>query len=68
MGRPLQVDWQDSENDLRSRYLEETDHQDRTRLSEAEEQALIQEAREGKLRTIWDGVEWTQSEAGVEYS
>ena len=32
MGRPLQVDWQDSENDLRSRYLEETDHQDRTRL------------------------------------
>ena len=38
------------------------------RLSEEEEQALIQEAREGKLRTIWDGVEWTQSEAGVEYS
>jgi transposase len=32
MGRPLQVDWQDSENDLRERYLEETDHQDRTRL------------------------------------
>ena len=32
MGRPLQVDWQDSENGLRERYLEETDHQDRTRL------------------------------------
>jgi transposase len=32
MGRPLQVDWQDSENDLRERYLEETDHQDRMPL------------------------------------
>ena len=36
MGRPLQVDWQDSENDLQARYLEryleEIDHQDRTRL------------------------------------
>ena len=38
------------------------------RLSEAEEQALIQEAREGKLRTIWDGVEWAREEAGVEYT
>ena len=124
MGRPLQVDWQDSENDLRARYLEETDHQDRTRLhalwltrtgrpmsevaeivgvcyesvrrwvdwyrsggleevlsrrhggsggreprlSEEEEQALIEKACEGKLRTIWDGVEWARSEAGVEYT
>ena len=37
MGRPLLVDWQDSENDLQARYLEryleEIDHQDRTRLS-----------------------------------
>jgi len=38
------------------------------RLSEAEEQALIQKAREGELRTIWDGVEWARSEANVEYS
>ena len=32
MGRSLQVDWQHSEQTLRERYLEETDHQDRTRL------------------------------------
>ena len=38
------------------------------RLSEEEEQALLQKAREGKLRTIWDGVEWARSEADVEYS
>jgi len=38
------------------------------RLSEDEEQALLERAREGKLRTIWDGVEWARSEAGVEYS
>ena len=30
-GRPLQIDCQDSENDIRERYLEETDQQDRTR-------------------------------------
>lgn len=32
MGRPLKVDWQDSENALKKRYLNETDHQDRMRL------------------------------------
>lgn len=39
-----------------------------SRLSEKEEQALIEKARAGELRTIWDGVEWARSEAGVEYS
>ena len=38
------------------------------RLSEEQQQALIGKAREGKLRTIWDGVEWARSEAGVAYS
>jgi transposase len=38
------------------------------RLSEEEEQALVEKARAGELRTIWDGVEWARSEAGVEYS
>jgi transposase len=38
------------------------------RLSEEEQQVLIEKAREGKLRTIWDGVEWARSEADVEYS
>ena len=32
MGRSLNVDWQHSKQTLRDRYLEETDHQDRTRL------------------------------------
>lgn len=38
------------------------------KLSEEEEQALIEKAREGELRTIWDGVEWARSEADTEYS
>lgn len=32
MGRSLNVNWQHSKQQLRDRYLEETDHQDRTRL------------------------------------
>jgi transposase len=32
MGRPLKVDWQHSADTLRERYLNETDHQDCTRL------------------------------------
>ena len=38
------------------------------RLSDEDCEKLIQKAREGKLRTIWDGVEWAREEAGVEYT
>ena len=38
------------------------------RLCDEEEQALLEKAREGEVRTIWDGVEWARSEADADYT
>ena len=39
-----------------------------SRLSDEEEQALLEKAREGEVRTISDGVEWARSEADADYT
>ena len=39
-----------------------------SRLTEEQEAALLDYAAEGNIHTIWDGVEWVQSEFGVEYT
>ena len=40
----------------------------RSRLSSTEESQLKARAESGQLRSIWDGVEWAQSQCGVVYS
>ncbi len=37
-------------------------------LSKKQEEALLEKARKGQVRTIFDGVEWARSEADVEYT
>lgn len=38
------------------------------RLSEEQERQLRRKAERGELSTVWDGVEWARTEAGVAYS
>jgi molybdate transport repressor ModE-like protein len=38
------------------------------RLSESEQEALLEKARAGEVRTIWDGVEWAREQADAGYT
>lgn len=39
-----------------------------SRLTPDQEAQLVEKAKAGELRTIWDGVEWARETCGVEYA